>query len=309
VTETPVPADRPGFLRRWNTYFAERFPPLQHGLLIAAFTFGVLAYTGALASPSREPAWLGFAVAFATAFLVILQLRILDEFKDYEEDARWRPYRPVPRGLVTLGSLRTLWFIAAALEIAGALLLDARLLWGLLAIWAYSALMGVEFFVRDWLKTHALVYMLSHILIVPMIAAYVAACGWLPENAVAPDLAWLLAASYFAFCVIEVGRKIRGPGDEEQGVETYSALWGARRAVAAWLAFMAASGVLAVLAAAGIGAARLEGAITAGVFTLAVAQSVVFLRHPRAGSGSRFNSLSGLWTLGLFLGLGIGSRY
>jgi 4-hydroxybenzoate polyprenyltransferase len=84
VIETPVPADRPRLLRPWNTYFAERFSPLQHGLLIAAFTFGVLAYTAALASPSREPAWPGFAVASATVFLVILRLRILGACRTWD---------------------------------------------------------------------------------------------------------------------------------------------------------------------------------------------------------------------------------
>jgi 4-hydroxybenzoate polyprenyltransferase len=308
LTESPGVTRHPGFLRRWNSYFSERFPPLQHGLLIATFTFGVLAYTTALASPSREPACLNFIVAFATAFLLILQLRILDEFKDFEEDARWRPYRPVPRGLVSLESLRNLWLIAAAVETAGALLLDVRLLWGLLPIWGYSGLMGVEFFIRRWLKAHALVYMLSHIIIVPMIAAYLAACEWLPRNMPAPDLSWLLAASFLTFCVIEVGRKIRSPTDEEQGVETYSALWGTGRAVASWLAFMAAGGILAILAAARINAALPVAAVTGFVFSLSVALSVPFLRNPRPGGGRRFNSLSGLWTLGVFLGLGIGSR-
>lgn len=305
MTAPPVPEQRPGFLRRWNSYFSERFPPLQHGVLIAAFTFGVLTYTARVASAYQPPAGTNFAVAFATAFLLILQLRILDEFKDFEEDARWRPYRPVPRGLVSLGALRMLWFIAAALEVGGALLLDARLVWGLLAIWGYSGLMGVEFFVRRWLKSHPLVYMLSHIVIVPLIAAYMAACHWLPRHLEAPDLGWLLASCYFAFCVIEVGRKIRAPEDEEAGVETYSRLWGMRRAVTAWLVFMATSAALAMLAAVRLDALLPMVILTSLVFTLAVAASAAFLRHPRPAAGKRFNALSGLWTLSLFLGLGI----
>ena len=56
--------------------------PLQHGILIAAFSFGVLAYTAKLGAPPQQLHWTGFVVAFMTAFLLILQLRILDEFKD-----------------------------------------------------------------------------------------------------------------------------------------------------------------------------------------------------------------------------------
>jgi len=305
VISPPFPVEHPGFLSRWNTYFSERFPPLQHGVLIAAFSFGMLTYTARVASAYRPPTGSSFVVAFATAFLLILQLRILDEFKDFEEDTRWRPYRPVPRGLVSLRSLRILWFIAAALEVTGALLLDAHLLWGLLVIWGYSGLMGVEFFVPRWLKSQPLVYMLSHIVIVPLIAAYMAACHWLPMHLEAPDLGWLLASCYFAFCVIEVGRKIRAPEDEEEGVETYSRLWGMRGAVTAWLMFMATGGVLAMLAAERLHALLPMVILTSLMLTLAVAASAAFLRHPRAAAGKRFNALSGLWTLSLFLGLGI----
>ena len=309
MSEPPVQAARLSFLRRWNTYFAERFPPAQHGVLIAAFSFGVLSYTAKLGTPLLKLTTLGFMVAFATAFLIILQLRILDEFKDFEEDARWRPYRPVPRGLVSLSSLRKLWFVAAALQLAGAVLLDTRLVWGLLMIWIYSGLMGVEFFVRRWLKAHPLAYMLSHIVIVPMIAAYVAACLWLPLGTAAPDLTGLLAASYFAFCVIEVGRKIRAPMDEQPGVETYTFLWGVRRAVAAWLAFMTAGSVVALFAASRVHAV-VPVAISLGLtIALAVLVSAGFLRNPGPLSSKRFNSLSGLWTLALFLSLGLGALF
>ena len=303
------PANPDGFFWRWNTYFAERFPPLQHGVLIAAFCFGVLSYAARVGFPASKPGAMVFVVTFVTAFLMLLQLRILDEFKDFEEDARWRPYRPVPRGLISLASLRRLWFIAAAMQMGGALLLDARLLAGLLAVWLYSGLMGVEFFVRDWLKAHPLAYMLSHIIIVPMIAAYVAACHWLPLGMAVPDLAGLLAASYFAFCVIEVGRKIRVPVDEEEGVETYTVLWGARRALAAWLGFMTTGSAFAVLAASRIQAATFVAILLGAVLLLAILGAVAFLRSPGPGGGTRFNRLSGLWTLILFLSLGLGAIY
>jgi 4-hydroxybenzoate polyprenyltransferase len=309
MSDAHVEIARPGFVQRWNTYFAERFPPLQHGVLIAAFSFGMQAYTAKLGQSAQSLNGLSFAVAFVTAFLLILQLRILDEFKDYGEDRQYRPYRPVPRGLVTLGALRKLWFLAAGIQVASALLLDARLLLGLLAIWIYSGLMGVEFFVRTWLKAHPLAYMLSHIVIVPMIATYLAACDWLPAGRAAPRLGCLLGTSYFAFCVIEIGRKIRAPMDEQQGVETYSVLWGRTRAVAAWLLFMIAGSALAMLAATRTDA-LVPVAVATGTCLIAGALvSIAFLRNPAQGSGKRFNILSGLWTLIVFLALGLGSVF
>ena len=60
-------------------------------------------------------------VAFVTCLIFFLQLRIADEFKDFEEDSRYRPYRPVPRGLVTLRELAMLFVLGAALQLILAL--------------------------------------------------------------------------------------------------------------------------------------------------------------------------------------------
>ena len=55
----------------------------------------------------------------------------------------------------------------------------------------------------------------------------------LGRNAVSPLCAWVLFC-YLQFAVVEVGRKLRSPVDERPGVESYTAAWGTRRAVAAW---------------------------------------------------------------------------
>lgn len=159
---------RPGLSHRWNTYFSERFPPLQHGVLIASFTFGMLSYTARLASSYQNPTAVSYLVGSVTAFFLVLQLRIMDEFKNFEGDARWRPYQPAPRSLVSMPTLRRLWFIVAALEVASTLLLDARLILGLLLIWGYSGLVGMKFFIRPRLKSSPLVFLLSHSAIVAL---------------------------------------------------------------------------------------------------------------------------------------------
>ena len=51
------------------------------------------------------------AVGVATSFGLFFLLRLFDEFKDAEDDAKYRPYRAVPRGLVTFGELRGLILI------------------------------------------------------------------------------------------------------------------------------------------------------------------------------------------------------
>ena len=55
--------------------------------------------------------------------------------------------------------------------------------------------------------------------------------------------------SYFNGIVIEVGRKIRAPADEETGVNTYTVLWGRRNAVLVWLGAMLTTAAFALTAA------------------------------------------------------------
>ncbi len=290
-----------GFTTRWRIYFSERFPPLQHGVLIAAFVIGAMGYSARLQEHPGFPGLTPILCAFVTTFLFFLQLRVLDEFKDFEDDARWRPYRPVPRGVVTLRALGWLWVIAAVIQLALAAMFTRSLVLMLLAIWAYSGLMAVEFFVRDWLKAHPVAYMASHMVIVPMIALFITAFDWLPHGHPDSRIGWLLAMSYFGFCVIEIGRKVRAPADEEAGVETYSALWGRRNAVAAWLAVMALTGALAVAASRLVGTSLATLAYALGFLAISLGVAVDFLRDPLPGRGNRLQVLSGLWTLGIFL--------
>jgi 4-hydroxybenzoate polyprenyltransferase len=294
--------DSPGFLARWGAYFRERFPPLQYAVALAVFSFAMSAYTRGLSGQRGFPDLYPLFVGFAVTFLLFLQLRILDEFKDYEEDARYRPYRPVPRGLVSLHSLGRLWFIAAGIQLALSASLGPELIALLALILAYSGLMGVEFFVRTWLKRHAAVYMASHMLIVPMIAVYVAACT---DSTIAlRRLAPYLAFAYFNYCVFELGRKIRSPGDEQTGVETYSALWGPSRAASAWLGAMGCAALAGLLAAQRVGAV---GPFAATAVTLGIASTVGaiwFLSHIGRAKGRIFESFSAIWFLGIQLAFG-----
>lgn len=303
----PVAAQPSGFLSRWSTYFAERFPPLQHGLLIAAFCFGMLGVAARAGEPFQKPTLAAFGVAFATMFLQMLQLRILDEFKDYADDARWRPYRPVPRGLVSLRSLGYLWFEAAVLQVLLVWLLDARLIGALAVVWLYSGLMRVEFFAPRWLRAHPLAYMASHIVIAPLIALQIAFLHWLPSGIAPGGIGAALAATYLAFCVVEVGRKLRSPAEEEPGVETYTALWGRPRAVVAWLLFMSAGSAAALVAARQVGTFSALGVPLGVALALCMATAWRFTHHPGTLAAKRFNLLSGIWVLAMFLGLGFAS--
>src|SRR5436305_14666853 len=156
---------------RWWVYQRERFPVVAHGLLIAAFSSSAVCFAALLRSQQiyriEIPHPLSLLVAYATAFLFFLQLRIADEFKDFEEDSRYRPYRPVPRGLVKLRELAVVFVLTALIQLGLALWLDTGLLLLLGVTWTYLVLMSKEFFVAEWLKKRHILYMVSHMIIVP----------------------------------------------------------------------------------------------------------------------------------------------
>jgi 4-hydroxybenzoate polyprenyltransferase len=281
---------------RWWTYQKERFPIFANGLLIAAFSSCAVFYSSFL-SKGALPGIDMFLVAFVTCFLFFLQLRIADEFKDADEDARFRPYRPVPSGLIKLRELGIIFVIGALIQLALALWFSPKLLLILFFGWAYLALMSAEFFCREWLKVRPITYLWTHMLIMPIVDLYATACYWQPSLEAPPSgLAWFLAASFTNGLVIELGRKIRTPKKEEEGVPTYSKLWGTNRATWIWVGCLAATFTFAFAAACQIGTHFETSLILGPVLGLSA-----LLWKP----GKRIELLSAVWTLTLYLSLGI----
>jgi 4-hydroxybenzoate polyprenyltransferase len=103
--------------------------------------------------------------------------------------------------------------------------------------------------------------------------------------------------------VIEIGRKLRQPADEEEGVETYSRLWGKQLAAAVWLAALIATATSATLAATAIDFSAPVIVTLSIVICIAVVQVILYLEHNL--SGKRIETVSALWTLALYLMLGL----
>ena len=104
--------------------------------------------------------------------------------------------------------------------------------------------------------------------------------------------------------MIEIGRKIRAPEDEEEGVRTYSVLWGRRRAVAVWLVALALTAGLALVAARLIDFVAPSAFVFGGVLVAAALVACRFLLTQAPGSGRAFEAVSGIWTLAMYLSRG-----
>jgi len=289
---------------RWWLYQKERFPILMHGPMVIVFCLAAMLFSAMQQGSWPDAARL--AGASVSALILFFQLRVADEFKDFEADARYRPQRPVPRGLVRLGELARLAYLGAAVQFAIALRVDVGLVPILFAVWLYVGLMTREFFVPRWLQAHPSAYLVSHMLVMPMITFYVSAFDWLCEcRAMPAGLGWLLLVSFGCGLILELGRKIRVPSAEQPGVETYSALWGRGPALFAWLAaalttVVAYGNAVQLIPAAGIG-------IAVALAVLAVSLCVA-VRFPadagHAASPTLIEPASGLVAMLIYLGLG-----
>ncbi len=279
--------------RLW-VYQAERFPLAKTVPLLAVFSAASITVSAVLAERPL-PSLSGYLIGFGLVFILFFQLRVCDEVKDLDDDRAYRPERPIPRGLVSLRQIVSLGVATVPVAILLALAWGHGLIWLLVLTWVWLAAMTLEFGVPEWLKTRPVLYLLSHMAIMPLIDLLLTGIEWRPSGAPHPALWMFLALSFANGCVLEIGRKLWAPESEREGVDTYSKLWGPARASTIWLIFVAvafallmgvgwATGALAIVAPAGI-----IGALACVWFAHAYAVT------PTPQAEKRLDTVSGLW--------------
>lgn len=293
----------PDLMRRLWTYQSERFPLGRTSLLVAVFSAASISASAHLAS--RAVPHVGtYLAAFVTTMCFFFQLRVLDEIKDEETDRLYRPERAIPRGLVSLGTIRRLGIATVPLQAVACALVDPRIL-GLLAIaWCWMGLMTAEFFVPRWLRAHPLAYGASHMLVMPLIDVVLTGFEWIPAGRAAEALFFFLALSFLNGCVLEIGRKLWSPENERPGVETYSALMGPVRASTLWrLCLMLAAPMLFAVGFS-TGAPVSTAVICVCVQVYAVRRAKAYAADPTPRAQDRMDSTSGTWVLACYVAAG-----
>jgi 4-hydroxybenzoate polyprenyltransferase len=168
-------------------------------------------------------------------------------------------------------------------------------------LWAWLALMTVEFFVPRWLSARPFLYLVSHMAIMAFIDFYVTAAEWLPHAPLPPHGIWIFVLlSCVNGCVLEFGRKIWAPENEREGVETYSALLGPRRAVQLWLALCAMAWLLLSIVGVIAGAPMLVPVIGLIALVAVAAVGLGFMRNPAPKLQGRVDAAAGLWVFACY---------
>ena len=245
-------------IKNFKIYLNERFPLGKNSLFVMVFTLSGYVYTSLLYnSKVINPFFIkGVKVSmsfykviplFIVIFMFFLQLRITDEFKDYEEDLKYRAYRPVQRGIISLKALRKIGIATVIIQIIFAHAINPKIIYYMALVWFYMFLMAKEFFIKKWLTKRILIYALSHVVIMAFITLVITkSTGYIlqdylsetsfisvsgKEKNIFEGLIYLFALNYLNGIVLEIGRKTRRADEEEHGVQTYSKLWGRKKAV------------------------------------------------------------------------------
>ena len=288
-------------MKKWWIYQKEQFPLLGYIPLMATFGFSSVSYSMHLHNPGATLSDVNIKQAITAIIITLfwfMLLRIADEHKDFEEDKQFRPYRPVPRGLVKLKELRVIGIALIIIQIALSVWVDLRLLFMLIPVYIWFTLMTIEFGVPKWLKKHPTVYLISHMLIMPLIDLYATSVEWLPRGGVFNfGIMLYMISSFCDGTVVEVGRKLRAKEDEEYGVDTYTHIWGAKRAMVVWMICMTISGTSTVLAGFQVRVGFIIMCVLAPLYIIAALTAVRFAKSPTPKNAKIFKVLPGVWMI------------
>jgi 4-hydroxybenzoate polyprenyltransferase len=292
------------FLRRFLMYQKERFPLLANGIFLTAFAFSAISYSRICRGETGFVDWKLFVAAAVTTLSFFFLLRIADEFKDREIDAEHRPYLPVPRGLISFQELKWLGWAAFAVQILVNLFLTPQMFSWLLVPQVFLVLMMFNFFAPDWLNRHWVAYVLSHMFFFPAIDMYSSAMDWYLEGpGQAPfGMAFFFAVSYINGLVWEVGRKIRTPENEE--FNSYTKMYGMRKAVWIWMGIITLAFAMAVAAATYANLGWLGAGVLLVIYGSSLVYGILFLRKPTVKLSKLIELASGGWGLLMYLTLG-----
>ena len=297
--------NKSSFLKRLYIYQKERFPFVGYIILIGVFTFSAASYSRICRGEVGFIDWKNYLIGVITTFSLFFLVRIFDEFKDKEDDAKYRKYLPVPRGLISLKELSAIGVAVASVQLFVILFFQQEMivLYGVVMI--YLLLMRVEFFVPKWLKNNQLIYVVSHMIIIPLIDVYASGLDWFLEGADAPfGLLFFFAVSFMNGIVLEFGRKIKPPESEEEGVLSYTKYFGTKKAVWVWISVLSATLFLSLVTSYYASYGLIAYYFFGSVFLVCLVPSFLFLRSPGSKSAKYIEHASSLWTVFMYLGLG-----
>nr|WP_295899508.1 UbiA family prenyltransferase [uncultured Bdellovibrio sp.] len=187
----------------WLSFIKERLPLASYALIVGGFVMTAKAVT-------QTPWTWELLIPFVGLFFFFIELRLMDELKDYSKDVVAHPQRPLPRGLISVSAMKkvvnaglvVMWVFAGLSFLLNS---ASAISYALTVLYLY--LMYKEFFVGESLANKPFLYACTHQIIIVLLLVYAAAS--LNPEAIHSDLAYLAGFVILGcFFTYEVARKM-----------------------------------------------------------------------------------------------------
>lgn len=214
-------------IKRWILYIQESFSLLTRMLLSFFICLAIYALQKGMYGSSVRLSAVTLVVSTVSCYLLLLYVRVTDEFKDYNVDMKYFPDRPVPSGRISLRDLTVLKFTVAGLLIILNTVYSYAIIEFIVTYIAFY-LMAKWFFMEKLISNNRLLAFATHGPMYIILYYYIAAM-FLKSNNLAVSFTDTLLISlwiWFPCMVWEFSRKTFAPEDEKEGYQTYSKMIG-----------------------------------------------------------------------------------
>lgn len=216
--------------KNFYAYQKERFPIIILGLSLLP----AILSSGAIVT---QPVTIKFILlALVVSIGYLLHVRIIDEFRDYKHDLKHHKERPLSIGSITLNELHIIDWITIVLVIAAAAYASKQALLVVVLMLTYSFFARNEFFLGLKFRRHFYLYNAANLvqMFLLQILIYVLASEAL--------LLTTIILVHFLFTsigtiIFEFLRKVKMPGQDGTGQDTYTWFLGLNDALLVYAIF------------------------------------------------------------------------
>lgn len=217
-------------LGRFYIYQKLRFP-------IIILSFGLLpAILSTAAIVTKNPSIFQIMGGLVASMLYLLHVRIIDEKRDFHHDSKYHKSRPLQTGLISMKELQIIDIYAVVVFLAIGMFAGIYpFSLGLLML-SYSFVASKEFFMGDKLRQHFFLYNFVNTMqtFIMQLFAYSFFAGYIPFTA-------FVGLHYVFTCIgtsiFEFVRKIKIPGMDGTGKDTYTWYLGFNNAMVVYIVF------------------------------------------------------------------------
>ncbi len=216
---------------RFYSYQKDRFPMV----VLAISLFPAILSSGAIMSYGPTFTQMGYALVASIVYL--LHIRIIDEHRDFGHDNVHHITRPIQAGLITKDELCYVDILAVSIFIVIAISIGTLALMVAIIMLGYSYLAGREFFIGERIRKHFFTYNAVNLVQMLLMQVFVYIVF---ANSFTFDK---LIIFHFLFTsigtvIFEFVRKLKIPGDDGSGKDTYTWYLGFDKSIYIYLALL-----------------------------------------------------------------------